>query len=196
MGFPKALARLGGQTLLAHTERGLSDAGCREVRIVIGEPHASLIERTHRARYVRNPSPSDGMIGSLRVGLAALLAKTPTEHPLERISIVVALLDQPCVRADTIRRLVEALDSCAARLAVPRYRGRGGHPFVLRADAAAEVLEHMRTERLSAHVRTLRGSLAGVQPRLDFDVDDPFVCSDIDSPEDLARLRAHCAGLK
>lgn len=181
MGFPKALARLSGRTLLEHTHDTLVAAGCQAVRVVVGKPHGERIENAHPGLvFIRNLALENGMVGSFRVALESLLADEPVGRPLERLVLVVALVDQPCVRAGTIQHLVASLSPGSSRLAVPRHRGRGGHPFVLRADAAAEIV--------SSTESTVRDLLRNIRPRVDLDVSDPFVVSYIDTPRELARL--------
>jgi molybdenum cofactor cytidylyltransferase len=96
---------------------------------------------------------------------------------------VVALADMPYVRPSTIAAVVAALND-GARIAVPAYRGERGHPvgfagscrgdlLALRGDSGARAV-------LERHTREVR--------RLE--VDDPGILQDIDTVEDLARLRA------
>jgi molybdenum cofactor cytidylyltransferase len=94
---------------------------------------------------------------------------------------IVALADMPRVRPDTIAALARHL-AAGARIVVPVYRGRRGHPV---AFAAA-----LREELLALHgdtgARTLLERYAAEVERLP--VDDPGILQDVDTPADAARL--------
>lgn len=184
MGFPKALALLSGRTFLVHTHETLIAAGARTVTVVVGEPHGTRIGEVHpQMTFVNNPAPHEGMASSLRVGLRTAVAAGAAGRPLERRAIVVSLVDQPLVRPATIRGLIATLWARGARLAVPRYQNRGGHPFVIRGDAAVELISRPES--------TVRDLLRGIIPRIDRGVLDPAVTSYIDTPAGLATIGGH-----
>ncbi len=95
---------------------------------------------------------------------------------------VVALADMPGVRADTMRRVRQAVSNDAGGLAAPVYRGQRGHPvgfgwnhgpalMALRGDRGARDILQAHAARLTL-----------------LDVDDAGVLADIDTPADLARF--------
>src|SRR5512134_850752 len=70
-GRPKALLELGGVPLVLRQLIALSGAGVDEVVVVLGH-HAEAVEAVVRPfpiTLARNPSPDEGQVSSVRVGL-------------------------------------------------------------------------------------------------------------------------------
>jgi molybdenum cofactor cytidylyltransferase len=93
---------------------------------------------------------------------------------------VIALADMPYIRTDTISKIAASLAAGAAIVA-PAYRGERGHPVGLSARFRAQ-LEDLRGDE---GARALLEEHAGLVKLID--VDDPGVCRDIDTPDDLRR---------
>ena len=94
---------------------------------------------------------------------------------------VVALGDMPRVAAHSIEAVIAALHS-GARIAVPTYQGKRGHPVGFAASCREELL-------------ALRGDAGarGVLQRyaaevVTVEVDDPGILQDVDTAEDLEGL--------
>ena len=130
MGGPKALVHVAGEPLLRRAVRLLRDGGCADVLVVVGaqaETVAALAE-AEGCRWVRSEDWAAGMSASLRAGLSALDA-------WPHRACVVALVDQPLLGAEAVRRLA-ATDAAAA---VATYDGAPRNPVLLRRDVWAEV---------------------------------------------------------
>ncbi|MGW4412866.1 nucleotidyltransferase family protein [Nonomuraea sp. NPDC004702] len=125
LGTPKALVEFGGERLVDRGVRLLAEGGCRPVVVVLG---AATVQ-VRGAVSVRNPDWRTGMGSSLRAGLAAL--------PPEATAVVVALVDQPLVRAGAVR----ALAASGAGLAVATYGGRRANPVLIAREHFAGVAE-------------------------------------------------------
>lgn len=175
LGEPKALARIGERSALEHL-----------IEAALGvDPHPLVIVGAH-AREIRRAAPAAGELlenphweaGRLR-GLA--LAR---DHAAGA-DLLVAPVDCPLVGASTFTTLArvwrEAGEPARGWLA-PRERssGRHGHPVLV----GRTLLPHL--EELSS-LRELR-RLAS--PLFDVQVDDLAVLDDLDTPQDLERLRA------
>lgn len=93
---------------------------------------------------------------------------------------VVALADMPYIRPDTIGKIAASL-TAGADIAAPAYRGERGHPVGLSARFRAQ-LETLRGDEGARSVLKENTGLIKL-----IEVDDPGVCRDIDTPEDLRR---------
>lgn len=133
-GRPKALVEFDGRLLVERAVRTAYDGGCDPVVVVLGAAAAEVRRRADldSARLVENPSWTDGMGSSLRVGLAALAGT-------EAVAAVVLLVDTPGVTSAAVRRV--AGHATAGELAMGGYRDRPGHPVLLGREHWAGVAE-------------------------------------------------------
>ena len=95
---------------------------------------------------------------------------------------VIALGDMPYIRPETIGKIAASLAAGAAIVA-PAYRGERGHPVGVSARFRAQLEALSGDEGARA---LLKQNAALIQL---IEVDDPGVCSDIDTPDDLHRTR-------
>ncbi len=91
---------------------------------------------------------------------------------------IVALADMPWIAPATIEALARTLDSGAASIVAPAYRGQRGHPVGF----AAHHYEALVALDGDAGARTLLKT----HPVTLLDLDDPGVLRDVDTPADLA----------
>jgi molybdenum cofactor cytidylyltransferase len=138
MGRLKLLLPVRGRTLLASAVTPLLEAGLARVVVVLGHRATTVrdgagLAADPRLDYVVNDDWPLGLSSSLRAGVAACP---------DADAVIVALGDQPTLRADLVRRLVAA-GAGAAPLAVPMHKGRLGHPILFRRELFPEL------ERLS-----------------------------------------------
>jgi CTP:molybdopterin cytidylyltransferase MocA len=170
LGQPKALVKIGGLSL---AERGvglLRDGGADPIVMVTGAAPVSLpgVITAH------NPDWQTGMGSSLREGLQSL--------PADREAVVIALVDQPLVGPEAVRRLIAAF-LAGAEVAVACYQGRPRNPVLIgrahwaQAAAAAQGDAGARTF-LRARPELVKAVECG-------DVGRP---DDLDTPEDLLRI--------
>src|SRR5262245_8425664 len=129
MGGPKALLRADGETFLLRVARLLAEAGASPLIAVLGHEsdrvrHESGLPPDVLVRL--NPGYRAGMLSSVLAGLDAAesaRADAMLLHPV----------DHPFVDVATIERVLLALRQ-GARIAVPSYEGRRGHPGGFAAD--------------------------------------------------------------
>jgi CTP:molybdopterin cytidylyltransferase MocA len=123
-GGPKALVGFRGEPLVDRGARLLRAAGCDPVLVVLGA-RAGIVRQGASlagARVVVNPRWECGMGSSLAAGLDAV--------PAVAGAAVVALVDQPLVTPEAVRRLVAAWRAGAVA-AVATYGGRPRNPVLL-----------------------------------------------------------------
>jgi molybdenum cofactor cytidylyltransferase len=137
--------------------------GDDELAARLGQEGAQVIECVHAV---------DGMGHSLAAAVEA--------DPQAR-GWVVALGDMPQVDLHSIEAVAAAL-AAGARIAVPVYRGKRGHPVGFAASCRRE-LEALRGDAGARSV--LRRYAAEV---VSVEVEDPGILQDVDTVEDLANL--------
>lgn len=173
LGRPKALVEVGGWTLAHRGVALLRDGGADPVLIVTGAVPVTIPE----ALAVHNPNWTTGMGSSLATGL----------HALEESDVgaaVIALADQPLVGAGAVRRLIAAYRD-GAPVAVASYAGQPRNPVLIAREHWPAVVELATGDTgarpfLRAHPDLVRLVECG-------DTGSP---ADVDTPEDLARVRA------
>jgi CTP:molybdopterin cytidylyltransferase MocA len=170
LGQPKALVDVGGQPLVARGIALLRDGGAAPVIVVTG---ATAVDLTG-VITVHNPHWATGMGSSLTAGLATA--------PDECAAVVVALVDQPLVGAEAVRRLIAAFHA-GASVAVAAYGGQPRNPVLLGREHWAEVTALAAGDAgarafLQAHPELVTLVECGDTGRPD----------DIDTSEDLARI--------
>lgn len=177
-GGPKALAVFDGVTLLERGVALLEAGGCEPVVAVLGAEAEQVGAVTYLAGVVTvtNPDWATGMGSSLRAGLRAL--------PDDVEAVVVALVDQPLIGPDAVRRLRVA-HTRGAKAAVATYDGEPRNPVLLDRSLWAEVADAALGDTGA------RGFLKA-HPELVVPVmcDDTGSSADIDTRDDLATLEA------
>lgn len=176
-GSAKQLAPLGGRPLLQHPLDALAAAGVDDVVVVLGDEapriEAALDWRAERRRV--NPRPQDGLASSLRVGLDAAAEDPAVE------AVLIVLGDQPTVRPDVLRAVLDAAAETDRPIVRPRYAADGApNPVLVRRDAWA----------LAAGLDGDRGlgPLLAQRPELVHHVPVDGTIPDVDTPADLAAL--------
>ena len=175
-GGPKALVRIGGQTLLERAVGVLRDGGCAPVIAVLGCPLNGALPELDDVQVSWNADWAEGIGASLRHGL-----EKATAHS-EIAAAVVVLVDQPNLSPAAVRRVIDA-HTRGALLAVANYGGRRGHPVLL---------DRTIWSRVSQLAVGEQGARAFIRahPDIATDVacDDAGAPDDIDEPSDLARV--------
>jgi CTP:molybdopterin cytidylyltransferase MocA len=127
LGRPKALVDVGGRPLADRGVALLRGGGAAPVIVVTGATAVSL----PGVITVHNPRWPTGMGSSLAAGLAMV--------PGRCSAAVVALVDQPLVGTQAVRRLIDA-HLAGAEVAVAAYDGRPRNPVLLARPHWPEVI--------------------------------------------------------
>ena len=123
-GGPKAAVWLGGERLVDRAVRILREAGCPRVLVVLGAWQGSV----DGADVIVNPHWRDGMGGSLRTGLAALLAEPrQAGEPSGSRRAVITLVDLPGLTPAAVEHLRRQPEPLLAA----RYGAQQGHPVLI-----------------------------------------------------------------
>lgn len=124
LGRPKALVQFQGEQLVERGVRLLTQAGCQPIVVVLGAaaPDVRSQSALGTAQVVVNEAWETGMASSLRAGLRSLEQSGSD-------ACIVALVDQPLVTAEALRRLIAAWEAGAVAAAAA-YRGQPRNPVL------------------------------------------------------------------
>ncbi len=180
MGSPKLCLPWGTTTVLGHLLSQWRDAGADKLLVVHPQsPDAPVVQELDRlniapAERIATTAPERGMMGSV-VTAAALAAQDESLTHL-----IISLGDQPHLRVETLRHLLQACQSSPGHLVRLVCDGKPGHPLALPA--------FMLRELGSTPVTTLRDFLGLHKgPVVDLTCADSGVLLDMDTPDDYAR---------
>jgi molybdenum cofactor cytidylyltransferase len=183
MGAFKPLLPFGGRSVVEACVANLLEAGACEVVVVVGrrggEVRAALAGET-RVRFAVNDVEGSDMGVSVARGVEAVSG--------EARALLVALVDQPAVPPRAIRSLMEARARTGARLIVPEWQGRGGHPVLVDLSLREELLTVVPERGLRALFDARRAEVLRVH------ADTPFVARDMDTWDDYVALHTEALG--
>ena len=185
MGQPKQLLPFGDKTMLECVIDAFRTPHVAEIIVVlghqadeiaakIGAPSGTLASPT----IVRNKRYRQGMFTSVQAGLQAL--------PEQAILFMIALCDQPRLQRATVEKLIGEFEKQQHKILIPMYEGRQGHPLLLRAKYAREILAMDESLTLKHFLALHAGDIARLP------VSDEGVLLDVDDPTDYQRaLQQH-----
>lgn len=174
MGSPKALLLYEGETFLDRLIR-LFSLHCSPVIAVLGAHRDRVrtgIQRAAEALLVENPDFLQGQLSSMQCGLRAV--------PAQADGVLFTLVDHPAVRPETLAALAGAHGP--ARLRIPRYGSRRGHPMWFSKSLIAEFLALPATASAREVVTSHADGIAYIP------VDDAGILADVDDPAAYAAL--------
>jgi len=162
MGSPKALLDYRGETFIDRLAR-IFGIHCNPVIVVLGAGAEDIRAHVTRpANIVVNEHWRTGQTSSMQCGLRAV--------PSSAEGVLFTLVDHPAVAPETI----DVLLAGGARVRVPRYQGRRGHPIWFSRDLIPEFLgippDSAARDIVRAHAAETEF----------LDVNDPGVVADID----------------
>ncbi|NEE02139.1 nucleotidyltransferase family protein [Phytoactinopolyspora halotolerans] len=173
-GTPKALVEVAGERLVDRAVRLLADGGCTPIVVVEGA--VGLEVSGHPAgvpiHLVYNPDWQSGMGSSLRAGLDAV-----REYEVD--AVVVALVDQPWLGPEAVRRL-RAARVGGAFVAAATYGGARGNPVLLGREVWADVAALAEGDQGARAFMIRHPELVTAVP-----CDNTGRPDDVDYPEDL-----------
>lgn len=172
----KLMQGLGTSTVLAST---LSNALASQlpVLVVTSEPLAELVA-CHVATRDMVVLPAVGSPASQALGMGYSIAAGVAARS-DASGWLVLPADMPMVQPSSLRAVAHELESHA--VAYAQYQGRRGHPVGFSAELYSELV--MLTGDEGARRLVARYAALGVE------VDDPGVLLDVDTEDDLARVR-------
>ena len=170
-GARKALARIGGETLVARAVRVVREGGCASVFAVVHDPDVGRTAEAAGAEPVPNPEWRLGISTSIARGIARAAADLETD------GVLILAADQAQISPADIRALREAFVPAVIASAADYGDGAFGVPAVF-GRAAFPALLALEGDKGA------KAFLAANRERVQF-VSMPKAAIDVDIPEDL-----------
>lgn len=171
MGHAKALLPLpSGRPLAVEQAERLCAAGANDVVIVLGHEAESVATALEPfgVRCAYNATWESGRLSSMQAGLVAM--------PSELLGALVVPVDAAHIAVETFARVLRAADRGESAVIRPCYLGKPGHLLWL----AAALFEEIRGLTPSPDFRFDQW----ISPReRRFDVDDPAILNNINTPD-------------
>ena len=161
LGEPKALVDIHGESLIEILIRKLKG---KKIRIII-VTRVELFNEMEKLgeKVVINTHPESGRTGSIQCGI----------KELESDRCLIVPVDRPGFSNATIEKLINL-----EKTSCPSKNGRGGHPVVLSKEDCEKILSSNPSTPLRDIINPVK-----------IEVDDEFLHLNIDSPNDLEKLR-------
>ena len=181
MGRPKLLLPWRDTTVIGHLLKQWRELGAAQIGIVLRPRDASLAAELDRLGFPRadrieNPQPERGMFSSI------LCAAGWPGWKDGIATWAIVLGDQPHLRPETLRQLVEVHGANTDAVCQLEFGGHARHPVLLPRRAFKELkvspAETLKDFLKRTSVRSIRCS-----------VDEPGLALDINTPEDYQRAR-------
>jgi molybdenum cofactor cytidylyltransferase len=183
MGAFKPLLRFGGVSVAEACVAALRAGGAGEVVVVVGHRGAEVraaLAHVEGLGFAVNEAEGSEMGVSAARGVEALSGVAG--------AALFALVDQPAVPPAEIERLIEARGRTGARLVLPEWQGRGGHPLLVDLSLREELLSLVPERGLRALFDAHRAEVLRVPAA------SPYVARDMDTWADYAALHTEVFG--
>ncbi|HJS25061.1 MAG TPA: nucleotidyltransferase family protein [Pyrinomonadaceae bacterium] len=181
MGAFKPLLPFGNKTVIECCIDYLQDGGIESTVVVLGhradEVRSALAGR--ELIFALNPDPNSAMGASIAAGVSEL--------PESCQAALIALSDHPAVPPQVVSKLIETWKT-GARLVIPTWKDRGGHPVLVDLSFKSELLNLNSTGGLRALFEVHKNEVERVQ------VDSPFIARDMDTWDDYRALHQEVTG--
>ena len=157
-----------GKTLIGRTVESMSEI-CDKIFVVCGykiEEMTEILKSINKVQIINNTRFEEGMFSSVRVGIQQVTTEkfflTPGDIPL------------------VSKRTFEVLLKSSARIAIPTFQGRKGHPVLIHSSLIKDILAEPEDSNLKMFLNK-----KGYER---FEVDDENILKDVDTIEDYQNL--------
>jgi molybdenum cofactor cytidylyltransferase len=178
MGEPKLVLPWAGRTVIEQVVGTLQVAGVEEIVVVTGgfREQVQAVLKDWPLKLVYNPDHVvSEMLVSLQVGARELSEQTS--------AMLVVLGDQPLIEAGVVREVVAAHRVSGAKIVIPSYQMRRGHPWLVERSLWPDLLSMTPDQ-------TMRDFLTAHNEEIEYvTVDSLGILKDMDTPEDYQAQR-------
>ena len=182
MGAFKPLLPFGDQTIIESCFDYLKRGGVETIVVVLGHRADDVRKQLANspALFAVNPDPDSEMGASIACGVREL--------PQQTKATLIALVDQPAISSEVVVTLINEWKTTGAKLVVPEYQGRGGHPVLVDLSFREELLNLDPQLGLRALFVAHRADVRRAP------VKSPFIACDTDTWDDYRALHAEVFG--
>lgn len=182
MGRPKLLLPWKDTTVIGQIIRQWHELGATQIAVVHRPKDCALFAELDRLNFpaqdrIGNPQPERGMFGSV------ICAANWSGWRNEISHFVITLGDQPHLRTETLRELLDFAAQNPDAICQPQFGGHGRHPVIL-PRAVFAGLKSSRAESLKEYLES------NSCRRAEFPANDPGLALDLDTPSHYAQARA------
>jgi len=177
----KPLLPFGNKTVIECCIDYLREGGVETIVVVLGHRAEDVREKLagRPLSFALNPDPNSEMGASIAAGIQAL--------PESTRATLIALTDHPAVPANVVSTLIAQWIS-GARLVIPTWKNRGGHPVLVDLSFRDELLSLTAKGGLRALFEAHRNEIQRIP------VDSPFIARDMDTWDDYLSLHKEVTG--
>jgi len=179
MGAFKPLLPFGNKTVIECCIDSLREGGVETIVVVLGHRAADVREKLTGVRLAVNPDPDSEMGASIAAGVSELSSDAQ--------ATLIALADHPAVPASVVTTVIKEWTQ-GARIVIPTWQGRGGHPVLIDLSFRPELLNLTESGGLRALFESHRKLVRRVP------VDSPFIARDMDTWDDYRTLHLEATG--
>ncbi len=183
MGAFKPLLPFGNQSVIESCIDYLHRGGVStdSIVVVLGHRSQDVVNRLGdlSVQFALNPDPDSKMTASITAGLQ----RVPTAK-----AILIALADHPAVPPTVVSTLISEWQN-GARLVIPTWQDRGGHPVLVDLQYRTELQSIDPNLGLKSLFRAYRDEVKRIP------VNSPFIARDMDTWDDYVALYTEVFGV-
>jgi molybdenum cofactor cytidylyltransferase len=181
MGAFKPLLPFGNKTVIERCIDYLREGGVDKIIVVLGHRAGEVRQKLAGlpVSFALNPDPNSEMGASIAAGIREL--------PESATATLIALSDHPAVPATVVKTLIAAWTN-GARIVVPTWQSRGGHPVLVDLSFKSELLNLSSSGGLRALLQNHPREVQRIE------VDSPFIARDMDTWDDYTALHKEVTG--
>jgi molybdenum cofactor cytidylyltransferase len=191
MGSPKALLAYQGRPFLEHLLEITVHPKIGVRRVVLGA-HAEPIAKNIALaadEIVINGDWEKGQLSSIQSAIKSLPAAAGPHHlPQTTDGLLLCLIDHPLISAALVNYLIEQFYAAAcAKIVLPVYEGRRGHPLIFPASLYEELLQAPQDKGARAVVWAHSADVLAVPTEEEgciLNLNDPETLKNADGPSD------------
>jgi CTP:molybdopterin cytidylyltransferase MocA len=175
MGAFKPLLPFGKKTVIEACISYLRESTIEPIVVVVGHRSDEIRKqlKTSSLSFAVNPDPRSEMSASIACGVLELPETTP--------ATLIALVDHPAIPASVVTALKAEWEK-GARLVVPTWEKRGGHPVLIDLSLRRELLNLDPARGLKGLFDLHQDEVRRVS------VDSPYIARDMDTWDDYRAL--------